>query len=232
MPFPHAQQEVVMSESPVLRRSFLARLSAGIAAFGVTSAVPAAAFAAPVSLSSNELDDWMMSFKGGERVFYDSVTAAGGMEAVLFARNFLKFSQDKLGTKDGEMSVIVGFRHMATPLGYNDAMWAKYPLLAEATKTDDPKTKKRATRNVPLHDEQDGFPGTSLPALRSHGVQFSVCGAATAYIAGLIAGAKGNAKAVEADLVANLVPGARIVPAGVVAVQRAQKAHFAYTYTG
>jgi intracellular sulfur oxidation DsrE/DsrF family protein len=221
-----------MSDSPVLRRSFLARLSAGIAALGVTSAAPAAAFAANAGSASNELDDWMTSFKGSERVFYDSVSTAGGMEAILFARNFLKFSAEKLATKDSDMSVIVSFRHMATPLGFNDAMWAKYPLLAEATKTDDPKTKKRSTRNVPLHDEMDGFPGTSMPALRSHGVQFSVCGAATAYIAGLIAGAKGNAKTVEADLAANLVPGAKIVPAGVVAVQRAQKAHFAYTYTG
>lgn len=221
-----------MSGSPVLRRSFLARLSAGIAAFGVTAASPAAALAAMPGAPKNELDDWLASFKGNEKVFYDSVTSAGGMEAILFARNFVKFSQEKLGTRDADMSVIVSFRHLATPLGYNDAMWAKYPLLAEATNTNDPKTKARATRNVPLHDEMEGFPGTSLPALRAHGAQFSVCGAATAFLAGLIAGPAGNAKAVETELSANLIPGARIVPAGVVAVQRAQKAHFAYTYTG
>lgn len=221
-----------MFATQVPRRSFLARLSAGIAALGVTSAAPSAAFAAGNALASDELDNWFTSFKGPERVFYDSVTTAGGMEAILFARNFLKFSQEKLGTKDADMSVIVGFRHFATPLGYNDAMWAKYPMLAEATNTSDPKTKVKALRNVPLHDDMEGFDGTTLPALRGHGVQFSVCGAATSYIAGLLAGAQGNAKAIEAELAANLIPGARIVPAGVVAVQRAQKARFAYTYTG
>jgi intracellular sulfur oxidation DsrE/DsrF family protein len=216
----------------VPRRSFLARLSAGIAALGVTSATPAVALAATTGVSSDELDAWFMSFKGAERSFYDSVTTAGGMDAILFARNFMKFSQEKLGTRDADMSVVVGFRHFATPLGFNDAMWAKYPLLAEATNTNDPATKTRATRNVPLHDEMEGFPGTTFPALRARGVQFSVCGAATTFIAGLLAGPTGDAKAIEAELLANLVPGARVVPAGVVAVQRAQKARFAYTYSG
>jgi intracellular sulfur oxidation DsrE/DsrF family protein len=220
-----------MSTTQFPRRSFLARLSAGIAALGVT-ATPAAAFAATNRFASDDLDAWFNSFKGTERSFYDSVSTAGGMDALLFARNFLKFSQEKLGTRDADMSVVVSFRHMATPLGYSDAMWAKYPMLAEATNTNDPKSKARTSRNVPLHDDIEGFPGTSMPALRAHGVQFSVCGAATSFIAGLLAGASGNAKAIDAELSANLVPGARIVPAGVVAVQRAQKAHFAYTYTG
>lgn len=221
-----------MTPQPVPRRSFLARVSAGIAAFGITSVVPAAALAAPVTVAKNELDDWLMSFKGAEKVFYDSTTGGGAHEAILFARNFLKFSQEKLGTRDADMGVIVSFRHFSTPFGYNDAMWAKYPLLAELSKSDDAKTKARATRNVTLHDEMEGFPGTTLPALRAHGVQFSVCGAATAFFAGLIAGTTGNANAVNAELSANLIPGAKMVPAGVVAVQRAQKAHFAYTYTG
>jgi intracellular sulfur oxidation DsrE/DsrF family protein len=221
-----------MLTTQVPRRSFLARLSAGIAAFGVVAATPPEAFAAPTHLTSDALDDWFNSFKGSERSFYDSVSTAGGMEALMFARNFMKFSQDELGTRDADMAVVVSFRHFATPLGYNDAMWMKYPMLGQATKTDDPKTKAPSVRNVPLHDDIEGFPGTSLPALRARGVQFSVCGAATSFIAGLLAGQGGNAAAIEADLRANLVPGARIVPAGVVAVQRAQKARFAYTYTG
>jgi len=83
-----------------------------------------------------------------------------------------------------------------------------------------------------LHDEVEGFSDASLPGLKSHGVQFAVCGAATNFIAGILAGKTGDAKAVEAELIANLVPGARIVPAGVVVVQRAQKSGFAYTFAG
>ena len=218
----------------VPRRSFLGRFFAGsVVALGAAPALAACAPAAsPAAAPNNDLDRWLATMLGPEKVFYDATTAAGAQEGILFARNFLKFSQEKLGTKDSEMSVILSFRHYATPFGYTDAMWKKYPQFAAMLKFDDPKTKKPAARNVPLTDEMDGFPGTSLPALTAHGVKFSVCGAATAFIAGVIAGKMGDAKAIEADLAANLIPGAILAPAGVVAVQRAQKAGFAYTYTG
>lgn len=225
-----------MSNKPVPRRDFLGRFAAGSAlalgaapALAATACAPAAAPSAP---PNNDLDRWLASMQGTEKVFYDATSAAAAPEAVLFARNFLKFSAEKLSTTDAEMSVIVSFRHFATPYGYNDAMWAKYPQVAAMLNIKDPKTGKPATRNAPLHDDVEGFEGASLPALTAHGVRFAVCGAATAYIAGLLAGKTGDAKAIEADLAANLIPSAMMAPAGVVAVQRAQKAGFAYTYTG
>jgi hypothetical protein len=42
----------------------------------------------------------------------------------------------------------------------------------------------------------------------------------------------GDPRAIEAELASNLVPNARMVPAGVVGVQRVQKAGFAYTFAG
>jgi intracellular sulfur oxidation DsrE/DsrF family protein len=48
----------------------------------------------------------------------------------------------------------------------------------------------------------------------------------------VLAGKTGDPKAIEAELAANLVPNARMVPAGVVGVQRAQKAGVAYTFAG
>jgi len=150
----------------------------------------------------------------------------------MFARNFMKFSAEKLGTKDADMNVIVSFRHFATPYGYVDAMWAKYPQFAALLKVEDPTTKKPAARNIPLHDDVEGEVGANLPALAARGVRFTVCGAATEFIAKLLAGKTGDAKAIEAELAANLIPNARMVPAGVVGVQRAQKAGFAYTFAG
>lgn len=169
---------------------------------------------------------------GTYKSLYDCVQPAGGPEGILFARNFMTLSQDKLGTKDADMSVIVSFRHLATPYAYNDAVWAKYPLFADVLKVTDPTTNKPAVRNVPLHDEVNGFAGASLPGLAARGVQFTACGAATTFFAGLLAGKTGDAKAIEDELIANLVPNARVVPAGVVIVQRAQKGGFAYTYAG
>jgi intracellular sulfur oxidation DsrE/DsrF family protein len=225
-----------MSIESVPRRSFLGRFVVGsVAAMSATPALAAVACApgaTSATAPTNPLDAWLATMQGPEKVFYDATSAAGANDGILFARNFLKFSQEKLGTKDSEMSVIVGFRHFATPFGYNDAMWAKYPQFGAMLKFDDPKTKKPAGRNVPLHDEIEGFAGTSLPALAARGVKFSVCGAATSFLAGVIAGKTGDAKAIDAELSANLIPGAYLAPAGVVAVQRAQKAGFAYTFTG
>lgn len=231
-----------MSDSVMHRRFFVSRLSAVAASLGLTSTVACAASggaadsatvtATPSSLPPDELETWLATFKAPHKCIYDCVEAGGGVDGILYARNLIISSQEKLGTKDADFCVIVSFRHFATPFGYNDVIWQKYPAIAEIVKFDDPKTKKRATRNVPLHDEWNGFSDASIPGMGKHGVQFTVCGAATTFIAGALAGEKGDAKAVEAELVANLVPGARVVPAGVVVLQRAQKSGFAYTFAG
>lgn len=224
-----------MSDSSIPRRSFMSRLAAGAAALGATSmfaGTASASSAAETSLPPDALEVWLASMKAPHKCIYDCVHGSGALDGILFARNLMSLSGEKLGTKDRDMNVIVSFRHFATPFGFNDAMWAKYPQLAEVAKFDDPATKQRATRNVPLHDEVFGFTSASIPGLKARGVQYAVCGAATTFISGVIAGKTGDAKAVEAELAANLVAGARIVPAGVVVVQRAQKSGFAYTFAG
>jgi intracellular sulfur oxidation DsrE/DsrF family protein len=226
-----------MSDSTAPRRTFIARLAAGATALGAAPLLAAigcapAAPATPAAPPGDELDTWLGGMKGTYKVIYDAVEPGGGPNGVLFARNFMTLSQEKLGTKDADMNVVVSFRHFATPYAFNDAMWAKYPPFAAMLKVEDATTKKPAVRNVPLHDEVQGFSGASLPALAARGVHFTACGAATTFIAGLLAGKTGDAKAIEAELAANLVPNARMVPAGVVVVQRAQKAGFAYTFAG
>jgi intracellular sulfur oxidation DsrE/DsrF family protein len=224
-----------MSHALIPRRFFVSRLAAGAAALGATSALacaPSGSSAAPESMPADALESWIATLKGPHKCIYDCVQAGGASDGILFARNLLTLSQEKLNTKDADMSVIVSFRHFATPFGYNDAMWAKYPAFAQMLTFDDPTTKKPAARNVPLHDEVEGFSSASIPGLVARGVQFTVCGAATTFIAGVLAGKTGDAKAIDAELGANLVPGARIVPAGVVVLQRAQKGGFAYTFAG
>jgi len=222
-----------MTDRTVPRRSFLARLTAAAAAVGAAvggaAALPTFAGAEPLP---DELDTWFAGMKGANKVIYDCVQPGGGPDGVIFARNIIKFSAEKLGTKDADMSVIVSFRHFSTPFGYNDAMWAKYPQFASMLKVEDPGTKKPAARNWLLHELVEGEAGANIPGIRAHGVQFAVCGAATAFLAKVLADKKGDPKKIEAELSANLIPSAKMMPAGVVAVQRAQKAGFAYTYAG
>ena len=208
-----------------------AAIVGAVPALAALGCSPAAAPAAPPQ-TGDELDTWFAAMKAPYKVLYDCVQPSGGPDGIMFARNFMKFSADKLGTKDADMNVVVSFRHFATPYGYTDAMWAKYPQFAELLKVQDPKTKKSAARNVPLHDDIEDQPGANIPALVARGVHFTVCGAATEFIAGILAGKTGDAKAIETELAANLIPNARMVPAGVVGVQRAQKAGFAYTFAG
>ena len=225
-----------MLNQPVPRRSFLTRLAAATAAigaaFGGTAVLPSAAAAAASPFPADEMDNWFAGMKGTYKSFYDCAAQSSAHDGVMFARNLIKFSAEKLGTKDADNSVVVCFRHFATPFGYTDAMWAKYPQLATMLGINDPKTKAPATRNWLLHDLVEGEAGANLPGLTSHGVQYAICGAATAHFAKALAGKTGDMKKIESDLSANLIPGARMAPAGVVAVQRAQKAGFAYTHAG
>lgn len=217
----------------VPRRSFVARLAAGstavIASIGGAALAPALAHAAA---APDAMDQWFGSMKAPNRNIFDCTSPNGAPTGVMYAHNLIKYSNAKLGTKIADINAVVCFRHFATPYGYNDAMWAKYPMIGEALKIDDPGTKKRALRNWLLHELVEGEALNNLPGLAERGAAFAVCGAATEFIAKLLAGDKGDAAAIEAELGANLIPGAKMAPAGVVAVQRAQKAGFAYTYAG
>ena len=66
--------------------------------------------------------------------------------------------------------------------------------------------------------------GTTLDSLVKRGVHFAVCQMATRRFAGVIAEATGGtADAVYNELVANLIPNSHMVPAGIVALNRAQE---------
>jgi intracellular sulfur oxidation DsrE/DsrF family protein len=94
-------------------------------------------------------------------------------------------------------------------------MWAKYgATLADAQAKETPKANPSAA---------------SLAALSNQGVQFAVCAMATSRIAGMIARAAGsNAEAVNKELMANLVSNGRMVPAGIIAVNRAQERGYSF----
>ena len=117
--------------------------------------------------------------------------------------------------------MLVCVRHGATPFGYTDAIWSKYG------KTIDPKATPPPTANPYNSGEQ-----TQLAALAKRGVQFMVCGTASRGLAGRIAGPGGDVEAILAEMGANLIPSARIVPAGVVAVVHAQERRFALVSVG
>ena len=73
--------------------------------------------------------------------------------------------------------------------------------------------------------------GSTLDSLIQRRVQFAVCDLATHFFAGMLADStKGNADAVYRELVANVIANSHMVPAGIVAVNRAQEHGYTFSY--
>jgi len=95
-------------------------------------------------------------------------------------------------------------------------MWAKHGVvLSKRAKWVDPKTSQPGLANPRQ---------AQLNNLAKRGVRFTVCDLSTHAIAGLIADSiAGKAEDVYPQLIANRVDSARQVPAGIVALNRAQE---------
>ena len=138
------------------------------------------------------------------------------------------------GLQNSDVAVIVVVRHNSTGFGYNDAIWAKYGVpISKRANFADPKTKEAAKANLfNASDYGAQLPnrGNTLDSLFKLGVQLGVCATATRGIAGAIAEATGgNTDNIFNELVSNLVgANARMVPAGIVAVNRAQERGYSF----
>lgn len=220
------------SPSPAERRSFLTGLKAGVASL----AAVAMGGTALAQVKSNtrweparhEKDDWLDEIPGKHRMVFDNPTPEGLADALAFANNFFRTNRTDYGLQNSDLAVVIIARHRATPFGYNDAMWAKYgEIIAARSKVVDPKTKeapKLNLYNATGYGELVPTRGTTLESLAKLGAQFALCSVSTRGYAGAIAEAvKGNADDIFKELTSNLVSNARMVPAGIVAVNRAQE---------
>jgi hypothetical protein len=214
------------------RRSFLACMNAGAASLiamgGVASAQQSEAPAAPWEPARHPQDAWLDEPSSKHRVVFDSTEFDSAGESLAFAANSFHVNQDDYGLRDNDLAVLIVLRHGATVFGYNDAMWAKYgEVLAGLSKAVDPKTKQTPKLNLYLASGYgDLLPsrGHTLAEVAKHGAQFAICAMATHAFSGMIAKKSGGkANEVFAELNSNLIANARMVPAGVVAVTRAQE---------
>ncbi len=222
------------SPSQPERRSFLTHLNAGVTSVAAV-AIGSVAMAQEKSPAAtrweparHDKDDWLEKPAVKHRLVFDTTTVDGLGEALAFASNFIRVNRTDYSVQENELAVLLVVRHRSTPFGYNDAMWAKYgAAMAAQSKFEDPKTKMPPTGNV----YSTGAYGNLLPnrgvtfdSLSKQGVEFGICSVATRGYAGAIAAAVGgNSNAIFAELTANLVSNARMVPAGIVAVNRAQE---------
>jgi intracellular sulfur oxidation DsrE/DsrF family protein len=222
--------------SLMARRLFLAGLGAGAGVVGASVVSSPAAAAegaadAPWRPARHTQDDWYDKIPGVHRYLFDSTSGEGMGWALQFASNYFTANQDTYGLKDSDLAVIIVARHKSTPFAYNDAIWAKYgKTITEQSEFMDPKTKEPPKINVygPAGETQQAG---KMDMLIKKGVQFAVCSMSTRGISTRIA--KANSLEVDAvfkEITSNLIGNAHMVPAGILAVNRAQEHGYSFVY--
>jgi intracellular sulfur oxidation DsrE/DsrF family protein len=224
------------SNNPSDRRAFLTTLAAGSAAVAAGAlALPHVAEAAPADgIDGANVDEaWLAKLTGKHKQFFDAVSVNDGFP-MGFAMNFLNMYNDAYKIPDANLSAVVGLRHFSIPLGFTDDIWKRYKL-GEFTKVMDPATKAPATRNIyyKAHDGELMMSGMAIDKLQARGVGFTVCNMALTILSGLMAPNAGvTADVAKKEWTAALIPGMALVPAGVIAVNRAQEKGCAYCFAG
>ncbi len=215
----------------MFRRSFIARMSAAVGA-GIPFSQSRVA-AAGWQPSRHEQDDWMEAVPGKHRFVFDTTTPAGFGAAILFANNYFVANQNAYGLQNSDLAVIIVARHQSTAFAFNDSIWMKYgAAISQAANFTDPKTKQAPTTNL---YNASGYGtalenyGTTLDSVLKRGVQLAVCQMASRGLAGTLARATGgDANAIYNELVPNVVSNSHMVPAGIVAVNRAQERGYSF----
>lgn len=192
--------------------------NAGVAAVAGLAAVPASVYsqAAPQQVAfkpeRHALDSWMDELPGTHRVFVDTATRQGGTDSLRFASNILAAQEEDYGGRAQDVAIVVCFRHQSTPYGFDDALWSKYSLGGDNEKSN------------PLR--------RSITSMVEKGMHFAICSRATRGIAGRLAGAAGvSVDEMMKELMAGAIPNSHFVPAGVMAVTRAQEYGYSLLYS-
>jgi intracellular sulfur oxidation DsrE/DsrF family protein len=223
-------------QSTMARRMFLSRIGvgAGVVGASVIGSPDAGAQGttdAPWRPARHSQDDWYDKIPGVHRFLLDTSTAESMGWSLQFATNYFTANQEVYGLKESDLAVIIVARHKSTSFAYNDTIWGKYgKQLTEQAEYTDPKTKDAPKINVYGPAGETAQAGR-MDALIKKGVQFAVCSMSTRGISGRIAKANGlETDSVFKEITANLIGNAHMVPAGVLAVNRAQERGYSFIY--
>ena len=218
----------------ILRRSFLSSLGAAFALKPPTIPQQSGARSGSQPVRHTE-DDWFDELGAKHRMVFDTTTPDGFGAALLFGNNFLDVNKNAYGLEYSDIGLVIVVRHNSTPFAYNDAIWSKYGrIFAQRLNFTDPKNKKPPEVNV---FNASGYGttltsfGITLDSVLKRGAHLAVCRMATRNFAGGIAAAtSAPVEKINEELIANLVPNAHMVPAGIVAVNRAQERGYTFAH--
>jgi intracellular sulfur oxidation DsrE/DsrF family protein len=233
----------VNSEHTTHRRNFLGRMlgAAAVASFSFSGARAAAEESAP--------DEWIKEVKGTHRCLFDFPQHKNGFP-LLHILNYLNTYSAAYKTEPGQVGAVGTFysagNQASIPLAFNDAIWAKYKLGEYLNLEDaDGKVYTRNVFNRPTTKDlhllmhvidspmipalADAMPAIGIESLQKMGAKFILCANALGiWCLELEARGKGKTADIDKELRANLLPGVTIVPAMVIAIEKAQEAGIRY----
>jgi len=209
------------------RRAFVAHLAAFA---GATAFLPGISHAEPLVAPRDELDPWLAALKGKHRqLFHSHENLSNG---IFYATRFKTGYAKDYGVTPAEVDSVLAAHGRTGVVTYTDAAWEKYELGKMFDVKESPKSDKIATHNIFLKAMDEDNPGVE-DALNAGVVVLSCHNALLEMARGLAKDKKfGSVDEIERDLIASLVPRVVLVPAMVIAIERAQKQGCAYQYTG
>jgi intracellular sulfur oxidation DsrE/DsrF family protein len=183
------------------------------------------------SLESSTAPDesWLRGLDGKHRQFFDVGSIAGGAP-LRRVHNFVATYVSAYSLTDKDVNAVFGAHGGGLGFVLGDSAWAKYDL-GSLYGVRDPGTNAPAVRNVFI-DVPPGIglrPEAGIRALQARGVRFLACNNTIVSLSEQLA-ARSSAKAddVRVDLVASIIPSAMIVPAMLIAGNRAQESGLTY----
>ena len=225
------------------RRGFLGRIIGAAAALSVTSVGQRA------EAQQAGPDDWIKDVKGTHRSLFDFPQHKNGLP-LLHVLNYLSTYAAAYKTQPGQAGAVGTFygigAQSSIALAFNDAMWAKYRLgeylgLKDAAgqayarnvfhkpTANDVHLLMEAVQSPTIPRFLGAMPALGIDSLQKMGTTFLLCANALGGWSGeLEVKGKGKAPEIEAELRANLLPGVIIVPAMVIAIEKAQGAGISY----
>jgi hypothetical protein len=230
--------EIRMSELPVndpsTRRDFITGLTVGAAGLMAAACTPGAtaqtaptptAAAGPVSyiettrgnftmLRPATWDDSWTKRLGKYRTVFD-VSELTNDAALYQVEPILDNYKEALGATDADMGFVLIIRHAAMAMAVQDAMWDKYNLRADMKRSEDSDAPPTPPKGNPF--------ARTISDCQKRGVTILGCNVAMNGFSNRTARrVGGDAKAIKAELFANLWPGMILLPTGVYALTRAQ----------
>ena len=204
--------------------------------------LPLAKMSTATAAQQSGHDDWLNGINGSHKCFFDFPQHKRGA-GLVHILNYVATYRDAYGVDVSDISSIGTFYgigpNSSNAMAYNDDMWGKYRF-GEYLKLDDPQTGKPAVRNL-FNKTLDGdevprigpigpFPDATVSAMQANmGTTFLLCNNAVIALGmDLNRLGFGGVDDMVADLKANILPDVHLVPAMVIAIEKAQAAGISY----